>query len=876
LVHAELTHIGRYRVIRSLAQGGMGQVFLAHDPSLEREVALKLLLRDSRQLGLREEARALAALRHPAIVTIYEIFEHDGQDVIAMEYVPGRTLRELLAAGRQRDPVLAICASVAGALRAAHRAGILHRDIKPDNVLVTDSGEVKVVDFGIAHRRTESGRRFSRAVTAPELASAFTATMSVPVGPDTIVEAGTQTVFGTPAYMAPEVLFGEPATEASDIYGLGVVLYECVTGQRPHPATTLVEMIAQVIDAPAPRLDDPLGDLVDRMLAREPAARPSLDEVIARLSRTAPVARRSRLPAVLGVLGVLAVVALGGGAWALARSRTTPSETSSPEPRAAMIAVAPIVVHMPSYGHEPPHPSAIGDVLARGLGELQGARLSGIAASSPDLDAASALAANYLVTGSIDEREGSLHARIAVNVVPTGTPLATIERVAPSPRLAALLDELALATAGALAPAAKLDPGPPRLRAERMLREGRRLLDIGLFTHARAYLEQAVEADPKLADAWYALTLAVGWTAAGPAVEQEVAAVAFELTPPGPRRELVRGIQLSLAARWGEMRAVLEPLDPARTPPGGTPIADGDRRELFYYLGEASWHDGRHAPAFEYFKRSLAVDKEFRPATVHAWQYAVARRDIEAASFYVAAGAADHAWIDFAAGRYAELAERGPVPFRLASELVLGLALSAESRVRVEADTLDGFTHRIALAVDAGEHGRARALFAEAWRLHVPADGPPGVDVQVEIESLGEVVLAAGMIDEARQLVAYLASHARAGDRDVRGHPRLAILAAPLVNDPTLIVRDRANERVRRLADAAEAELARDPARAAAILAELVADPTATWDYPERAALLRTLRAANRPREAKQLCADTLRPAMYRPAFLALRARCRR
>src|SRR4051812_15401957 len=125
----------------------MGRVYLARDPSLERDVALKVLHREAKQAGLREGAKGPAALNHPSIVTVYEIGEQDGQDFIAMEYLPGRSLRHLINEpdlAVRRGQLLAICSKVAVALAAAHRAGILHRDIKPENIIVSAAGDVKV------------------------------------------------------------------------------------------------------------------------------------------------------------------------------------------------------------------------------------------------------------------------------------------------------------------------------------------------------------------------------------------------------------------------------------------------------------------------------------------------------------------------------------------------------------------------------------------------------------------------------------------------------------------------------------------------------------------------------------------------------------
>jgi len=817
----------------------MGDVFLAHDPSLERDVALKLLHRDSPH-GLRDEAKVLAALRHPGIVTIFEIGEHEGQDFIAMEYLPGKTLRDAINEGVNRDELLAICAKVAAALAAAHKAGILHRDIKPENVIVAGD-EVKVVDFGVA-RRLAGGKRFSRAVTAQEVAAVLTKTLPLGLTPDTIVDAGTVTVFGTPAYMAPEVLFGEDSTPASDIYSLGVVLHECLAKRRPHEATTLVEMIAQIIEGPPPRLDDPIGDLVEAMLAKEAKQRPSLDAVIARLG-----AKRSprRWPL------VVAPVIVAGGVTAYVLMRPHPQPPAPPAAElAATIAVAPITVQMPSYGPEAPIPGAIGDSLARVMSDVTGAKLTALATPTADAASAATMGASYLVTGAIDEKSGTLHGAFELTVVPSGTKLAAVAVDGPSPRLAHLLDDAAAQLAKKLAPAATLDGKPDRVRAEKLFREGQRLLRLGTFTHARAYLEQAVDADPTFADGWYGLALTLGWTDAAESLEREATNKAYELAS-GPRKQLIDGMNLFLDGAFARARDKLKAIavDPA------------DRREWLYYLAEAEYHDGDFDDAFGHFKQALEIDHDFRPATVHLWQMAVARRDADQGSYFLAAGGAAHAWIDFALGRYDELVDNANPVFQLASRLVLGRPLSPAAQAVVDEDDLAGATYRIALAPPA----RRAQLFAEAWQRYV-ASREPTAETWYGLENLGEVVVTAEMVPEARQLIAFLGSHPRP-----RAYPRLSFLTAAIAHDPALLHAPAETSRNEAIGAAVEAELRGDHAHAAEQLEAIVGSPSFSWDYPERAALLRNLRDN---KKIAALCADTLRPAVFRPAWLVIRSRC--
>src|ERR687890_1634564 len=201
----------RYDVGRTLGSGGMGEVFLARDRVLGRDVALKVLRTqfagDSEFAErFKREARSAASLSHPNIVQVYDRGEtQDGASYIAMEYVPGGTLKEQI---ERRGPfgdreTAVVGAQIADALEAAHEQGMIHRDIKPPNVLVTASGNLKVTDFGIARA-----------------ASAVTNTAS-------------GAIFGTAGYISPEQAMGEPVGPASDLYSLGVILYELLTGELP-------------------------------------------------------------------------------------------------------------------------------------------------------------------------------------------------------------------------------------------------------------------------------------------------------------------------------------------------------------------------------------------------------------------------------------------------------------------------------------------------------------------------------------------------------------------------------------------------------------------------------------------------------------------
>jgi Tol biopolymer transport system component/predicted Ser/Thr protein kinase len=255
------TNLAHYEILRLLGTGGMGEVYLARDVRLGREVALKLLpaqfMLDAEQVRRFErEARAASALNHPNILTIYDVGQADGRHFIATEFIAGRTLREKMAAERpDAREALAIAAQIAGALGAAHAAGIVHRDIKPENVMVRPDGLVKVLDFGLAKPLT-SERNTGR------LGGSFAISL----------QTDPRMLMGTLAYLSPEQARGEKVDARTDLFSLGVVLYEMLTGARPfaggNPADTL-DAIQNAPPAPAPDLPAALERIARRALEKD-------------------------------------------------------------------------------------------------------------------------------------------------------------------------------------------------------------------------------------------------------------------------------------------------------------------------------------------------------------------------------------------------------------------------------------------------------------------------------------------------------------------------------------------------------------------------------------------------------------------------------
>ncbi len=235
------TTISHYRILDKLGEGGMGEVYLAEDTHLGRKLALKILPAEftkeaERVARFEQEARAASALNHPNIITIYDIGEHEGIHFIATEFIEGRTLRHGLSlAGMQLREALEITIQIASALAAAHEAGITHRDIKPENVMLRPDGYVKVLDFGLAKLTEKSAPKLDAGKIDTEAATLIKA------------ETSPGTVMGTVTYMSPEQARGVRVDARSDIFSLGVVLYEMLAGRAPFDGPTPSDVIAAIL-----------------------------------------------------------------------------------------------------------------------------------------------------------------------------------------------------------------------------------------------------------------------------------------------------------------------------------------------------------------------------------------------------------------------------------------------------------------------------------------------------------------------------------------------------------------------------------------------------------------------------------------------------
>lgn len=293
--------IGRYVVLEPLGEGGMGVVYTAYDPELDRKVAIKLLRpgreyrRDEDGQRLLREAQAMARLTHPNVITVHDVGQHWDMVFIAMEFVRGQTWSAWQKAEtRSLEEILEVARGAARGLRAAHDAGLVHRDFKPDNVMLGDDGRVRVMDFGLAHMEDELEEID---ITQPSEIDGAESTGARSVR---LTEAGT--VIGTPAYMAPEQFLGQPTDARTDQFGFCVSVFEAVYGQRPFAGKSALTIGAEVMagNVEVPPSDDVptwIRDLLLRGLAVSPADRwPSMADVERALAHDeAPTRRRGWL-----------------------------------------------------------------------------------------------------------------------------------------------------------------------------------------------------------------------------------------------------------------------------------------------------------------------------------------------------------------------------------------------------------------------------------------------------------------------------------------------------------------------------------------------------------------------------------------------------
>ena len=449
--------VGPYRILRLVGAGGMGRVYLADDTRLLRQVALKRITTGDdkkAQERLFEEARAAARLNHPGIAAVYDVLESESVAYIVMEFVSGETLDRRLNHGPLSVlEVLEFGLQIADALAEAHRLGVIHRDLKPANIAVTEAGQVKILDFGLAKRRIDPAASSSHASAEPTAGS----------------------VMGSPPYIPPEHFLGEPIRRRGDIYSLGVTLFELLTARRPFVARDAEGVMLAVLTGRTPSVRDfrpevPAGidRLVQRAMARKPEDRPASAEELrdalqaarAELSATtmdlpAPwrawTSRRKRRRGGAAAVATLATaLAMGLGIRVYSKA-TVPGDEGHP-----VVAVMPLA----TAGSDPeaaPLGVGIADVLTASLSKVDGVTMIPRASlsqdrSRTDLEAvALTLGATAVVSGSIQKVGDRI--RLVVQITrPKSKQLAWSESFDGSAdEIFALQGRVALAVADALA-----------------------------------------------------------------------------------------------------------------------------------------------------------------------------------------------------------------------------------------------------------------------------------------------------------------------------------------------------------------------------------------------------------------------------------------
>ena len=280
------TTVGRFAISKRLGAGGMGQVYGAEDTTLKRFVAIKRMApgansTDADRKRLLKEAQRASALNHPNVGAVYDVVEHAGELWVVMEYIEGETLRYRLKQPIPPDEFFAIATQCCEGLQAAHEKGIIHGDIKPENIMLTAGNRVKILDFGVARRAWNS--------------NPTDATKSM----ETMTASG-----GTPAYMAPEVLLQRPDDGRSDLFSLGLVFYEMLGGEQPFQTASLATTIARIVHEDPPSLKNvpgPLAGVISRTLAKSPDARyPSASALLDDLRRVEQGGKPKRVPSTPG------------------------------------------------------------------------------------------------------------------------------------------------------------------------------------------------------------------------------------------------------------------------------------------------------------------------------------------------------------------------------------------------------------------------------------------------------------------------------------------------------------------------------------------------------------------------------------------------
>jgi serine/threonine-protein kinase len=769
--------IGPYHLIRQIGAGGMGMVWLAEDTRLNRKVALKTVksaeadTTEGRQRLMRE-ARAAAALNHPHIATVHDVLDVEGKVIVVLEYVEGETLSARLHRGPMPiNEAVEVAWQLADALTAAHAQGVIHRDLKPGNVVIAPDGRAKVLDFGIA-RLVPVGGDPSASVPG-----------SIGVG-----------LVGTPGYAAPEQYLSRNVDARADLYALGVIMYEMITGRRPFPGKDAVAIATSALRDQAPKLTaaasvrvpPQLETLVARLLERDPERRPrSGDEVLVALSpvrdhESSPLARRTVLlrKRVPTTMIVAAIVMLGVVATLIARLQFTSSRARIETP---VVAVLPLV-NMSG--------DAANDYLGTGLAESLITSL----ASLPHVTVLSrsavdetrqqypdrarfvqALDAAFVVEGSVQAVGDRL--RVTLNLVRDDASIAwgrTVE--APASDLFSLQSQLATELNGAIAdqtPASEtVQPATPTTTSEPAqiaYWKGRANLDrrdMAGYIQALKDFGEAIAADPKFAMAYagmseaqwmmYVQTSDKSW--AQRAVEST--STALKLEPDRPAVRYSAGLTLFRSGQFDAARQELERAVALQ------PTSEDATR----LLGRVLLRLGRIEEGMQQFRRALAI----RPNSVGL--HSDMGFALYGAQRYAEALAAFEKAIELAPNSPTSLTQAG------AASQMLGdtrKALQYYERATAISPRAETFSSMGTIYYSLGEYSKAAAAYEGALLIR-----PLGA---VTHRNLGDAYLHLNRTADAmkayRQAVTLAEAEVSVSPSDARALGRLAVYQAKAGDD---------------------------------------------------------------------------------------------
>ena len=752
-----LETLGHYKILDRIGAGGMGEVYRARDTRLGRTVAIKVMIAGvagdpDRRARFLQEARATAALSHPNIAALYEIGEDQDQLFLVFEYAPGETLKNVIA-GRPLNPRRAIdlAVQIADALADAHAEGIVHRDIKSDNIIVTPKGNAKILDFGLA-TWTAGGAERDHAGQAA-----------------TLMNTAAGTTLGTVAYLSPEQALGERVDHRTDIFSLGVVMFEMLTGKLPFTGTTSTALALQIVQAPAPvpsavngslpaELDPIVGKAMAKSLEQRYESAVTLSaelrsvgailDVRSDIQEAAAVfvpAQPGRRPMGGWILLLLVLAALGAAAW-FERDpiRRLWRRTLGPAP-APVIAVMPLDLQGPDASQTYFADGLTEDLISR-LGQTTGLRVLGRSATRdyrgrPPRDVARDLGAGVVLTGSVRPSGDTVKVSLELIDPRDGTAVWAGQYTKEVKDIFAVQAQVA----GEVAAALRVTLRPTRAREVALSRvvdqraydvylRGRQATAERRLSEAISYFEQAIAADAGLGEAFAGLAEALHLQvlfATAPdddAHRQRVKAAAkraYEVDPDLPDANVAMGlVSETLADSLKYFRRAIE-LDPSYA-------------ETYHLVGD-DLHDFDPELAIAFFRTSLALDPRLDVShTAMASALGLLGRDDDAQNELKAMTRTDmgpelvarrRALSEVHSGRYAQAAAVLAAMPNVRTAPQYWTALITALRLSDRAD--DALREASALAAGFPQNCEAKVVLAalrfeyrEAAAAHKLADGP--------------------------------------------------------------------------------------------------------------------------------------------------------